>query len=975
MADSRVSDCLHALQKRVSCNVRQDAYSKVLYSTDASIFQAEPHAVVLPRSLGDVHAVVECAAEHEVAVLPRTGGSSLAGQAVNEAIVVDFTRHLNKIIEVDEAARTARVQPGIVLDELNLQLGEKGLKFGPDPASSNRAAIGGIVSNNSTGSHSILYGMTADHVESVRVILSDGSRVEFGPEGDGAIAAKTSRPGVEGSVYRWLDEVRASEDHAATIRTSTPRHWRRCGGYNLDRIISQEGINFLIPQPDLVNSARLICGSEGTLAVIEDVTLNLVALPSVSAIALVHFDDLQLALRAVEPILEIGPSAVELVDNLGLTLCREVPEYARLLDSFLDGAPDCMLITEFYGDSVDELKDKIASLKQHLKAVGAGATGVVPVLEPSRQADVWKVRKVGLGLLMSIRGDAKPIPFIEDAAVPVQHLPEYIQKLEKFCTGDGSRMAIYAHASAGCLHVRPLINAKRAEELAKIPEIMHFAIDLLHGYGGALSSEHGDGRSRSAFNRAFFGDQMYTLFEKTKAAFDPGNIFNPGMIVNPHDPVGSLRFGPDYKTEAIKEQLDFSSDGGFARAIEMCNGAGVCRKLTTGTMCPSFMVTREEEHSTRGRANALRAAMSGKLGSGALQSERMYGVMDLCLGCKACKSECPSSVDMAKIKTEFLAQYYDKHGVPGRTRFFADVAKTSRRLSGPLAAIANGFGKQRAVRKILHHSKGVHWNRSLPEFARQDFLKWHRRNRPKSGRNGAQKVVLFHDTFSTYYEPEIAIAAYEFLDACGLEVILPGHYCCGRPLISAGLVDEARSAAKHTVGVLARYARAGVPIVGLEPSCILSFGDEYLDLLPGDEDATAVSENAYLFESWVEKLSEEDSLPPFTQSGQKLLFHGHCHQKALVGTTSARKVLALPKNYVVEEVDSGCCGMAGTFGYEKEHYDISMRIGGMRLFPAVRAEDPDSVIVAPGTSCRQQIVDGTGRKAKHPAEVLRDALA
>ena len=973
MKDSSVDSCLAAIRKAVSCEVRRDAYSKVLYSTDASIFQVEPHAVVLPRTIADVHAVVECAAEHEVSVLPRTGGSSLAGQAVNESIVVDFTRHLSNIVGVDESNRTVTVEPGIVLDDLNRQLAPTGLQFGPDPASSNRAAIGGIVANNSTGSHSILYGMTADHVESVKVILSDGSRVKFGPVARHELPGLAKRPGREGEIYQWVDALCSNNTSAEIIRAATPRHWRRCGGYNLDRLIV-DGINFAKPQDDFINIAKLICGSEGTLGVIEEATLKLVERPKQSAIALVHFNQLHLALKAVECILEVGPSAIELVDNLGLTLCRDVPEYARLLESFLVGNPDCILITEFYGSSRSELVHKIEELEKHLKSCGAGQTGVVPVLDAERQKDVWSVRKVGLGLLMSIRGDAKPIPFIEDAAVPVQHLPEYIDKLERFCTRDGTRIAIYAHASAGCLHVRPLINTKRASELAKIPEITEFAIDLLHGFGGALSSEHGDGRSRSAFNEQFFGTEMYQLFEETKTVFDPKNIFNPGVIVDPHSPVENLRFGPDYSTQPIVEKQDFTRDQGFARAVEMCNGAGVCRKLNGGTMCPSFMVTREEEHSTRGRANALRAALSGRLPEGEFTSTRMYDVMDLCLGCKACKSECPSSVDMAKIKTEFLAHYYDRHGVPRRTKFFADVAKASRRYSGSLAPIVNRVAKQKAVRRFLEASLGVHKHRNLPAFARQSFVAWASK-RPKSKKTSGRQVVLFNDTFNTYNDPHVAIAAYEFLEACGLDVILPGHYCCGRPMISAGLVDEARQAAADTIARLYPFAERGIPIVGLEPSCILSLTDEYLDLLPDDSRVVAVARQAMMFESFVVRLSEENALPPFTGDHMNVLLHGHCHQKALVGTKDALTALSLPENYTADEVDSGCCGMAGSFGYQKEHYEISLRMGERSLFPAIRKTGADTVIVASGTSCRQQIADGTGRTSVHAAELLRDALA
>ncbi len=965
-------DFLAALEGRVAGELRTDDYSRVLYSTDASIYQVMPHGVLLPQSAGDVQAAVELAAEYGITLLPRTGGSSLAGQAVGESLVMDFTRHLNGVLELNVEERWVRVQPGLVLDQLNLFLQPHGLQFGPDPASSNRAAMGGIVSNNSTGSHSICYGMTADHVRSMTVLLSDGSQVSFGAEEAERLPALCARSGLEGEIYRKMVALVGDEANREIIRNGTPRHWRRCGGYNLDRFV-QDGVSFKVASDERFNLARLVCGAEGTLAVVQDVTLDLVPVPTAKALAVVQFDSMRAALSAVPVILEVDPSAVELLDNLGLTLCKGIPEYARLLRTFIEGDPDCILITEFYGSSRDELSSKIDRLRAHLRSHASGVCGVLPVLDPAGQQDVWTVRKVGLGLLMGIKGDHKPIPFIEDAAVPTEHLASYVQDIDRFCSGLNTRVAYYAHASAGCVHIRPLINTKVATEIAKLPEITDFTVTLLHGYGGALSSEHGDGRARSWINERFFGPDLYRLYKEVKRTFDPEHILNPGNVVDAPPMDENLRFGADYGVIPLPVHLDFSEEHGFDRAVEMCNGAGICRKETVGTMCPSFMATREEEHTTRGRANALRAALSGRLPHSELTSRRMHAVMDLCVECKACKAECPSSVDMAKIKFEFLAHYHEANGTPLRDRMFGNIAGLSRLASGLAAAPLNGIMRQGPVRAGLERGFGISRHRTLPAFAPVPFTKWFKRRRVRP--TSQRKVVLFNDTFTTYNEPHIGIAATEVLEAAGYEVILPGHKCCGRPMISKGLVKEARAAARHTVDRLAPYAALGLPIVGLEPSCLLSMRDEYLYLLPGDDRAAAVAECAVLFEEFIASLLEAGDLAlDFTGDARSVLLHGHCHQKALVGSRPSHRVLGLPRNYAVTEVDSGCCGMAGSFGYEAEHYDISLKMAERRLLPAVRATGEDTIVAAAGVSCRHQIRHGTGRTALHPAEVLHGAL-
>jgi FAD/FMN-containing dehydrogenase/Fe-S oxidoreductase len=971
---AQLHEFLSELQKNVSGDLRHDELTRVLFSTDASLYQLMPHGVLWPRSADDIQAAVELAAEYQVPVLARAAGTSLAGQAVNEALIIDVSRHLDKLIEIHPDERWARVQPGMVIDDLNQALHPYGLQFGPDPASSNRSTIGGAVANNATGSHSIIYGMSADHVLGMQVVFSDGTPSELGL----APGAHTG----PSPVLRQIAELVADPANQQIIRTGTSAYWRRCGGYNLDR---------LLPERDL-NPASLICGSEGTLAVMTEITVNLVPVPRHTGLVLLEFADLYESLAVVPEILTTGPSAVELLDDLSLKLCREVPEYARLLATAVRGEPHSLLVVEYAGESPSMVAAGINRLKRKLKN-SHSQSDLTVALTPAHQSAVWRIRRVGLGLLMSLRGDMKPVPFIEDAAVPVEHLANYVRGIEEFCRGLDTPISYYAHASAGCLHIRPLINTRSAGEVARMPDIARFSAQLVKGYGGALSSEHGDGRSRSWLNEWFFGPELYNLFRQVKQIFDPHNLLNPGIIVNASGMSENLRRVP---SEAGISRLDFgdyASNGpyqlrvvnkenistppatGFVRAIEMCNGAGVCLKRQSGTMCPSFMVTREEMHSTRGRANALRATMTGLLPPEDLTGPRLYEVMDLCISCKACKAECPSAVDMARLKLEFLARYHDVHGIPLRSRLFGNLSTLIRLVGGPMVGTANRVMGS----KILRRRLGITDQRPLPRLARQTFTGWWRNKKlvgsshPSGGRAG--RLVLLIDGFTNYFCPEVGIAAVEFLSAAGWEIEVAPVLDEGRSQISKGLLAAARRAAAATLDVLAPVARAGLPIVGLEPSSLLTLRDEYHYLLPGDSRVPLVAGMAHTFEEFVALLSGENRLAvEFRTESKRLLLHGHCHQKALVGTGPARAMLSLPPGYVVEEVDSGCCGMAGSFGYEAEHYEISMQMAERRLLPAVRQASADVVIVAAGISCREQIAHGTGRLALHPAEVLRNAL-
>ncbi|MFQ5857852.1 MAG: FAD-binding and (Fe-S)-binding domain-containing protein, partial [Anaerolineae bacterium] len=847
-----------------------------------------------------------------------------------------------------------------------------------------RATMGGILSNNSTGAHSILYGRPVDHALEAEVVLSDGTSTHVGPLDEAGMRAKMRQDGLEGTIYRAVRQL--VTDNLELIQDGYPRHWRRSGGYNLDEIARQ-----LKEGP--FNLLKLLVGTEGTFAALTELKVNLVPRPQMTALSIVHFDDLIDAMEATPSILECHPSAVELLDEMVIRLVRDVPDYARRL-TWVEGHPKAVLIVEFYGESDAGLRSKLDDLEAHLKR-NHSSTAIVRAVTAEEKGRVWSVRKAGLGFLMGLPGDYKPIPFIEDPAVPVEHLATYIRNVRDVCRAYDARMAAYAHASAGCIHVRPLINLKDGNGVKKMHAIATAVCGLVQKYDGVMSSEHGDGLVRSEFNERIFGPELYSLFKQVKQVWDPKGIMNPGKIVDAEPMIHNLRFGSEYRTIPIQTYFRYPREGDFARAIEMCSGIGICRKEGTGTMCPSYMATREEEHSTRGRGNALRAAMSGVLPHEELTSDRMLGVLDLCLECKGCKAECPSAVDMAKLKYEVLAQRADKYGAPLRARIFGNIHTLSR-LGSAMAPWSNLL-LNNPLSKAVGIRLGLAPERPFPEFAAEPFDTWLRKrisdfgfrisdwgmgngdfkeHNPQSAiRNPQSKVVLFHDTFMTYNQPSIGRAAVKVLEAGGYDPILvERRKCCGRPMISKGLLKAAKANAEHNIDVLAPYAEAGIPIIGTEPSCLLTLRDEYPELAD-DPRAGIVAENSFLIEEFIARLLDEGKLDLQFNGNkpEKVLVHGHCHQKALVGTGPTLKMLQL-LGCEVEEVDSGCCGMAGSFGFEAEHYDISMKIGNLRLLPAVRAEPPTTAIAAAGISCRQQIAHGAGRTARHPIEILADAL-
>jgi FAD/FMN-containing dehydrogenase/Fe-S oxidoreductase len=959
-------DFIQELRRELT-EVYFDRITRLLYSTDASIYQMMPVGVAIPRDADEIVAAVAIAGRHGVPVLPRGGGSSLAGQAVGHALVLDLSRHMDRIIHVDAEARIVRTQPGITLGKLTKSLVSHGVMFGPDPASGDRATMGGILGNNSAGAHSIIHGMTVDHVLTTDVILADGSQVHFNAFSKDEWEARGKRPDSEGIIYRTLPGI--LDRYAHQIATRYPKTFRHVAGYNLNKLGGATSPNL----------SSLIVGSEGTLGIITEMTLKLVPIPKSTRLAMVHFSDLRAAMDVVPTIMESNPSAIEVLDKMLLDLTRDRIEFRRWL-TFVQGDPRVVLMIEYAGDTEAELIAGIDRLKVNLNQINHHDP-VVIVADPIEQANVWHVRKVGLGILMSVRGDAKPIPFIEDAAVPVEHLTDYVTHICNFASSVGvDQVAMYAHASAGCIHIRPLINLKTADGVRQLRQVAEKSVELVTKYGGTTSGEHGEGLARGEFSERLFGTELVQAFREVKAVFDPEGIMNPGKVVDvpKMDDETRLRFGSDYALpfEPRETTFSFSSDGGFAGAVEMCNGVGVCRQLDQGVMCPSFQACRQEAHSTRGRANALRAAMMGLLGPDGMTSQELYDLLDLCLSCHACKSECPSAVDMAKLKAEFLHMYNKKHGTPLRARLLGNIAKIYK-ISQPFAPVANFLIS--GPTKLAMRSLGVHPKRSLPEFAARTFSEWHREY--SMSNDGAKKktsrqVVFFHDTFMEHNDPHIGQAAIKVLEEAGYEaVILRDKVCCGRPEVSKGLLNEAKRLAQHNIKLLAPYAKQGVPIVGCEPSCMAMLVDEYRDLVPGRASET-IAQAAMTVDMFLIREAEERNLAlQFDAAPRRVLFHGHCQQKSIFGTESTHKMLQLIPNCNVKEVDAGCCGMAGSFGYEKEHYDLSIAIAELSLAPAIRAASPETIICATGTSCREQIKHTTGRRARHPIEVLAEAIS
>ncbi len=953
--DDVSAELIFDLQKAVQ-EVASDKITRLLYSTDASIYQIMPIGVIWPRDKNEVAAVVEIARKYNTPVLPRGTGSSLAGQAIGKALIVDFSRHMDQVLDLNPEQSSVTVQSGVLLGPLNRDLNEHGLMFGPDPASADQATLGGVIGNNATGAHSILYGMTHDHLLEIEAVLSDASLVNFKAVNKNELKTKGLQNSLEGEIYRTLPLI--LDQYQEAISTHYPDTFRNVAGYNLNVLARQQK----------TNPSALLAGSEGTLGIITSAKLNLVARPVNTFLYLVHFPDLKGALESVPAILETNPSAVELIDRMLIQLAKANPAYQTLL-SAIQGDPAAVLAVEYQGEDVRQLSGN----EEFLSNFGF----TIPLPDKNQQDQIWKARKVGLGILQSAHGDAKPIAFIEDAAVPVKHLASYALEIKRFANeiGVGS-IAFYAHASAGCLHIRPQINLKNENGLKQMRLLAEKSLELVLKFGGTISGEHGEGIARGEFMKKLYGPELTEAFRQVKETFDPDYLFNPGKIIDP-PPMDSshlLRYGPDYRALYIPQKtlLNFQNDQGFDRAVEMCNGASVCRQLEGGVMCPSFQASQDEKHSTRGRANLLRAAMTGKLGPEGMASTDLYAALDLCLSCQACMNECPSAVDMSKLKAEFLYQYYGVHGIPIRNRIFANIAQISK-LVQPFSFLVNPILKGPA-RRLLSVA-GIHPDREMPPFTGETFTSWYGKQSHSGGSQKNQQVVFFHDTYLEYNYPRIGRAVVKIFEKAGLDlIVLNEKVDSGRPAYSKGLLEKARNLAVQNLEILAPYAEQGIPIVGCEPSVVVMLKKEYRDLVPGSA-SDLIAESALMVEKYLVREIEAGKITfQFDDQPRRVLYHGHCQQKANFGTEDTLKLLGLITDCKVEEIEAGCCGMAGAFGYEKEHYKFSVEIAELALAPKVRGADPEVIICASGTSCREQIQHTTGRKAIHPLELFAKAL-
>jgi len=958
------------LLRETTAEVRFDDLGRWLYATDASLYQVEPVGVALPRTVDDLAASIRIAAEEGVPVLPRGAATSLSGQTVGEALILDLSKHLNRIGIVDRDRMTVRVEPGVVLDRLNAHLRPLGLMFGPDVSTGDRATLGGMIGNNSAGARSLKYGKTVDHVRSLDVVLDDGERATLGPVAAEDLDALCRRPDRVGKLHAG---VRATvERHRSAISEHFPKILRRVSGYNLDELVP--GLPVRAPgwvdEPWQFNLARLVVGSEGTLAVIAGAEVKVVPIPPAQGLVILSFATIPAALDRLAEIIATGPAAVEMVDRMMLDLAASNPDYARSL-SFAEGRPAAVLAAQFYADSAGELADRANDLARRFQG-RPGVLGVRQSLTESAKDDFWKIRKAGVSLLMGMVGDRKPVAFVEDTAVSPDRLPAFHARFVEIMARNGTHGACYGHADVGCLHIRPVLNVKTAEGVDQLRSIAREVSDLVVEFGGSMSGEHGDGLARSVWNRKLFGPEVYAAFGEVKRAFDPANRMNPGKVVAEPDPGSLLRIGPDYHArEPESTAFDFSAQGGFARAVELCSGVGACRKNGGGTMCPSYMVTLDEAQTTRARANTLRLVMSGELPADGLASDALDEALDLCLSCKACKTECPSNVDMAKLKAEYLHQKYRTRPVPLGSTLMGHIHWLNR-IGSATAPLANWTLKNPGFKRLLEAVAGIDRRRTLPTFAFDDFRRWFRRHEVDARAGKLGPVILMDDCFTTYNTPEVGRAAVRVLEAAGYKVELAGLACCGRPAISKGLLDLGRALARENVARLVDPARRGVPILGCEPSCLLTLVDEYRDFRLGP-DADLVAGAARLVDSFVADRSAVPDLPLRPSSG-KVLVHGHCQQKALVGSAGTVAALRRVEGLDVKELDSGCCGMAGSFGYELGHYDVSRALAERVLLPAARAE-PGARLVAPGFSCRSQVHGLAGIDALHPIEVIAAQLA
>jgi len=946
--------------------IANDSLTLALYATDASMYQMQPLAVKTPVDREDVLKTIRYCADRKLPLLARGGGTSLTGQSIGEAVILDVSKHMTRVLELNLDEGWVRVEPGLVCSNLNAFLKPYGVHFAPDPATENRANIGGMIANNAAGMRSVRYGMTIDHVLAIDLALVSGDVLNLSALDSAQWSSKAEQQDHEGLIYRGIRDL--VTQNANEIRQRYPKVIRRSGGYPLDALVDANPCNL----------AKLICGSEGTLGVILEAKLKLTPLPRFSAVCLAHFYTLDACLRASAPIVAQNPSAVELIDGVILRQARTHP-LTRDVCKLLEGEPEAILIIEVQGDDLD-------ATTAHIKRIADGLLGcayAMPVMTESKAIQaVWQLRSSALGLMTNIQGSKKPVPYIEDAAVPPEHLADYVAEVLAICSKYNQPISMFGHASVGLMHIRPLHDLHEPIEIVRMKQIQEDVFPLVKKYGGSWSGEHGDGIVRGGFNKRFFGDQLYNAFREVKKLFDPEGRMNPGKVIETPPIDSHLRFGEDYKAVSVETAFHFRSQGGMLAAAEQCTGVGACRKTLAGVMCPSYMATRDEVHSTRGRANALRLALTGQLGQDGLAGDDLKSTMDLCLSCKGCKGECPNSVDMVQLKAEVLYQHQKRHGVSLRSRFFANQARLATLASGPQALLINGLMTLKPIRWLLQSILGIDCKRPLPPFTQQRLSDWFaKRSVVDSAESTNKRVILFNDTYTEHYLPEVGRAAIEVLEAAGYKIELASLGDSQRSAISQGLLDQAKRNGTRLFKRLDSEFSANVPIIVCEPSCASALKDDLPELLDDVELANRVASRVQMFDHFLEQeLVINNCILPWKKQSkdsdgvQAFLVHSHCHQKTLDGGRSTHRLLARISGSQVQDTEAGCCGMAGSFGYEVEHASLSQAIAEQRLLPCLSKGDVSTQIVSNGFSCRRQIADLSGRKPRHIAEVLRGFL-
>ncbi|MEA5259787.1 FAD-linked oxidase C-terminal domain-containing protein [Arcicella aquatica] len=981
-----------------------DTVMRTLYATDASAYREMPQAVALPKTIEDIRKLINFARDNKTSIIPRTAGTSLAGQVVGNGIVVDVSKNFTKILEVNKDEHWVRVQPGVVRDVLNIELKKHGLFFGPETSTANRAMIGGMVGNNSCGSNSVVYGSTREHLMEVKAILADGTDVVFKSDSlnefNALVESARSKNGsatLVDKIYLKTNQVLSDEKNQAEIKNEFPKPTieRRNTGYALDMLLNCEPYT---EGGKPFNFCELIAGSEGTLCFLTEIKLHVNDLPPKEiGLVCVHFNNVEESLRANLIALKYKPSASELIDHYILECTKASVEHSQNR-FFVQGDPGALLVVELRSDNKEEIEQQAKAMEAEMRAAGLGYH--FPVIYGEDTKKVWNLRKAGLGLLSNLPGDEKAVAVIEDTAVDVNDLPDFIREFNEILTANNMYSVHYAHAGSGEIHLRPIINLKTVEGNKQFRLIAEQIATLVKKYKGSLSGEHGDGRLRGEFIRQMVGEHNYELMKEVKRTWDPYNVFNPNKIVDTPPMDTFLRYTPGQQTPEFKTTFRFQ-DQNILQHAEQCNGSGDCRKTPAsgGTMCPSYMATRNEKETTRARANILREFLTHSDKANRFNHEEIKEVFDLCLACKGCKGECPSNVDVAKLKMEFLHQYYKENGVPIRSRLVANFSSLSK-VASYVPWAYNFIFDTPALRKIANTVVGFHPDRTMPLLANTTLKKWAEKNltppapspserggnssikTPLSEGEGAgvrlKTVYLFIDEFTNYNDVEIGITAVKLLNRLGYEVIIPNHAESGRPQLSKGLLDDAKKLANKNVSLLKDVITAETPLIGIEPSAILTFRDEYPDLVDDDlvDSAKALAKNVFMIEEFLAKEidAKRISKKVFTTEKRLIKLHGHCQQKALSSLVPAKKTLSLPENYEVQIIPSGCCGMAGSFGYEKEHFELSNQVGELVLFPTIRQQGEDVIIAASGTSCRHQIHDGTGRTAKHAVEILFEAL-